>query len=258
MLYHRILKESQRIQKQILSTKEKLLSAPKGKLFCAKNGNHFKWYHSLDSKQIYIPKKNRACAEQLALKKYYSLLLEDLEQELTALNFYLRHHHSDYGKSALLLTKPGYQELLSSHCQPLSSVLSEWMNSPYDKNPLYPEQLTYKTPSGSFVRSKSEVIIDMLLYTNRIPFRYECALYLGDTIVFPDFTIRHPETDKLYYWEHFGRMDDPEYYKNVFSKLHLYTSYGIIPSIDLITTYETKENPLSSETVERIIEDYFL
>ena len=92
MLYHRILEESQRIQKQILSTKEKLLSAPNGKLFCAKNGNHFKWYHSLDSKQIYIPKKNRACAEQLALKKYYSLLLEDLQQELTIFHFDMNVH----------------------------------------------------------------------------------------------------------------------------------------------------------------------
>lgn len=258
MLYHRIVEETQRIQKQILSTKEKLLSAPNGKLFCAKNGNHFKWYHSLDSKQIYIPKKNRAYAEQLALKKYYSLLLEDLEQELTALNFYLRHHHSDYGKSALLLTKPGYQELLSSHCQPLSSVLSEWMNSPYDKNPLYPEQLTYKTPSGSFVRSKSEVFIDMLLFTNHIPFRYEYALTLGDSIIYPDFTIRHPDTGETFYWEHFGMMDNPKYAKNAFAKLQLYATYNLIPSINLITTYETRNHPLNLEIIETILHYYFL
>ena len=101
-------------------------------------------------------------------------------------------------------------------------------------------------------------MIDMFLYTSQIPFRYECALHLEDTTVFPDFTIRHPKTGALFYWEHFGRMDDPSYYKDVFSKLQLYTSHGIIPSINLITTYETKENPLSSEVIEKIIEHYFL
>ena len=132
------------------------------------------------------------------------------------------------------------------------------MTSSYEHNPNYPEQLLHKTSSGNLVRSKSETIIDMFLYTNQIPFRYECALHIGDTTVFPDFTIRHTQTGALYYWEHFGRMDDPSYYKNVFSKLQLYTSHGIIPSINLITTYETKENPLSSEVIEKIIEHYFL
>lgn len=132
------------------------------------------------------------------------------------------------------------------------------MTSPYEHNTKYKEQLIHKTSSGNLVRSKSEAMIDMFLYMNRIPFRYECALQLGDTTLYPDFTIRHPQTGELYYWEHFGRMDDPFYYKNVFSKLHLYTSHGIIPSIHLITTYETKENPLSSEIIEKIIEHYFI
>ena len=53
-------------------------------------------------------------------------------------------------------------------------------------------------------------------------------------------------------------MDNPNYSKKVVSKLQLYISNGIIPSIQLITTYETKENPLSSEVVEKIVEHYFL
>lgn len=137
-------------------------------------------------------------------------------------------------------------------------MLTDWMHSPYEHNTNYPKQLNHKTSSGNLVRSKSEVMIDMQLYTNQIPFRYECALHLGDTTLFPDFTILHPKTHKIYYWEHFGRMDDPIYQKNSISKLQLYTSHGIIPSIHLITTYETKENPLSSEIIEKIVEHYFL
>ena len=97
-----------------------------------------------------------------------------------------------------------------------------------------------------------------MLFVNKIPFRYECELQLGEIFIYPDFTIRHPKTGEIYYWEHFGRMDDSKYNKNVPSKLQLYISNGIIPSIQLITTYETIENPLSSEKVESLIREYFL
>ena len=74
----------------------------------------------------------------------------------------------------------------------------------------------------------------------------------------PDFTIRHPKTGEFYYWEHFGLMDDPAYSKNAYSKLQFYASCNIIPSIQLITTFETKDIPLSSEMIESLIEYYFL
>lgn len=63
----------------------------------------------------------------------------------------------------------------------------------------YPENKIHVAPSGNMVRSKSEVLIDMQLYTNHIPFRYECELQLGDVTIYPDFTVRNPRTGKLYY-----------------------------------------------------------
>jgi len=132
------------------------------------------------------------------------------------------------------------------------------MTSSFATNPLYPEQLVHKTISGNQVRSKSEALIDMSLYIHRIPFRYECALLLDELTIYPDFTIRHPKTGEYYYWEHFGLMDDESYCKNACSKLHLYSSHGIIPSIHLITTYETKDNPLTTEIIEKTIMHYFL
>ena len=115
-----------------------------------------------------------------------------------------------------------------------------------------------KSISGNIVRSKSESLIDMSLYVRRIPFRYECELQLGEHTIYPDFTIRHPITGKVYYWEHFGLMDDESYAKNAFFKQQTYATYGIIPTQQLITTYETKNSPLSSDFVEKIIQFYFL
>ena len=137
-------------------------------------------------------------------------------------------------------------------------MLSEWMNSTFNQNEKYPEQKIHKTFSGNVVRSKSEALIDMVLSINHIPFRYECELQLGETIIYPDFTIMHPETEQIYYWEHFGMMDNPRYAKNAAEKLQMYIMHGVVPSINIITTFETLDNPLTTKDVEKIIADYFL
>lgn len=257
-IYDKVLVEHQRIKEKISSLESILKKFPKENLICARNGNHYKWYQS-DGRTIkYLPKKNLKLAEELALKKYLSLSLKDLNCEKQALDSYLSFHDSHTGKSAeTLLTVPEYQKLLSPYFTPKTQELTDWLQAPYEHNPNYPEQLIHKTSSGHYVRSKSEAMIDMVLHMQRIPFRYECPLNLGDTIVYPDFTIRHPITNQIYYWEHFGLMDDPIYCRNVSSKMQLYTSHGIIPTIHLITTYETKAHPLSTDTVENLVKHYF-
>lgn len=258
-LYERILKESQRLQEQISLLEAQLADYPDGKLICSHHNHHCKWYQSDGRSRTYIPKSNRPLAEQLAAKKYLSAVLADLSHEKMALDFYLKHHHPGSEKTNQLLHEiPGYQELLSPYFKPLSQELSDWMNLSYETNPKHPENLIHKTASGHSVRSKSEAMIDFFLYTNHIPFRYECALTLDNITFYPDFTIRHPQTGEFFYWEHFGMMDDPNYSKKVFSKLQLYTSHDIIPSIQLITTYETQKTPLSTELIKNTIEYYFL
>ena len=202
------------------------------------------------------------CAERQRLEREIVSLqarLKELLQEQRAIDFYLRHHNSDAGYAEHLLSENSlYSELLSPYFTPESQELQKWMAQPYESNPAYPEQRIHKTSAGIFVRSKSEALIAMLLYMNKIPFRYECALSLGNVTVFPDFTIRHPHTGQFFYWEHFGMMDSSVYAKNAFSKLQLYTEHGIVQSIQLLTTYETKEHPLDSAAAENLIKSYFL
>ena len=259
MVYERMLIECRRLEKEISSIESQLKELPEGSLTCARNGKHYKWYRSNGHNQTYISKKDRPLAEQLAVKKYLFLVLKELKNEKAAIEKYLRCHCKGPMLSEKLLTdNTEYKQLLTSNFKPLSKELCEWANASYPINLKYPQQLIHKTTSGIYVRSKSEAIISTLLFTHKIPFRYECELQLGEITIYPDFTIRHPKTGKEYYWEHFGRMDDTAYSKNVPLKLQTYISHGIIPSIQLITTYETMENPLSSETVERIIKEYFL
>lgn len=249
---------SKELDKQIKSILSQLKSFPKGKLICTKSGNHYyKWFNSDGHNLEYIPKKKRKFAEQLAIKKYLSYKLEDYKNEKVAIDFYLRHYVPSKAEQ-MLIDKPEYRELLKPFYSPKSEMLSEWMNSTFNQNEKYPEQKIHKTFSGNVVRSKSEALIDMVLSINHIPFRYECELQLGETIIYPDFTIMHPETEQIYYWEHFGMMDNPRYAKNAAEKLQMYIMHGVVPSINIITTFETLDNPLTTKDVEKIVADYFL
>lgn len=249
--------ESRRLDEQINSLKSQIESLPEGKIICTPNGKGYKWYRSDEHKSVYIPKSERNLAEQLAIKKYLQQVEKDCIQEKTAIDFYLRHHCPSNAED-LLINKPGYQELLSSYFKPQSEIIKDWIAAPFEQNPKYPENKIHKTSSGNMVRSKSEVLIDMVLYTHKIPFRYECELHFGDYKIYPDFTIMHPKTGKIYYWEHYGKMDDPKYNRNVGDRIQTYVNKGIIPSIDLITTFETSLHPLSIDEVEKIVKEYFL
>lgn len=257
MFYDQAVVQRQKLEEKIQSLQLQLKELPEGKLTCSSNGKYCKWYQSDGHEQIYIPKKERQLAEQLAYKKYLSLQLKNALQELCAMDFYFRHHNMDaVHEEQSFINSPKYKELLSSSFTPLSQELAMWQNSPYTKNNKHPENLIHKAASGNYVRSKSEAMIDMCLVKYRIPFRYEAALQLGEIVVFPDYTLRHPETGRYSYWENFGLMDDPNYSKNAGSKLQFYISNGIIPSIHLITTFETKDNPLTFDTIENILRDF--
>lgn len=254
--YENALKEYQRLTAKLATIQKQLSTLPEGKLFCTTQNKYAKWYVTTKDGCHYIPKKDKVFAMKLAQKKLLLKQQKDYTHEKNALDFYLRHH-KPYSWHKLFTEAPEYQDLLREAFTPPRQELAEWANSPYPKNLSYPEQLQYKSSSGLFVRSKSESMIALFLQMYKIPFRYECALTFDNATIYPDFTIRHPATGAFIYWEHFGLMDDPLYQKNTISKLQLYTSNGIIPSIHLITTFETKDHPLSPETIENIIKLHF-
>lgn len=231
---------------------------PKGNLLCAKNGRYYKWYRFDGKVTSYIPKSNRKLAEQLAVKRYLRLLQKEQIAEKEAMQaFLMKYPKSRKKESQELLEHAEYRELLKAHFYPLNDELKEWQEATYDKSEKYPEQLVHKCGFGLVVRSKSEAMIATFLQMNKIPFRYECALRLNRGVIYPDFTIRHPRTGERYYWEHFGLMDDLDYARKFCSKMQMYTMNGIVPSIQLITTYETKEHPLTVDVIEGTIRRYF-
>ena len=196
-------------------------------------------------------------AKKLTLKKYYQLRKGELQRELQACQIYMQKADCKKDMLEKMLDNAEYERLLGGRRHSVKKELESWMNEKYEKNGSHPENLIVKGTQGKFLRSKSEAIIDKALYTNGIPFRYEDKLVLENTFLYPDFTARHPKTGQVYYWEHFGLMDQPEYINRACQKIKLYFENGIIPGINLILTYETREHPLSIDQVEKIVKEYF-
>lgn len=258
MLYNEMLKESKYLEQHIHTLESKLQSFPKENFYYTKNGKYNKWFRTDGKNSNYIRKADKDLAEKLAYKKYLICLLDDMIYQKEGIDSHLKHHFSRSNSTDALLTDPVYKHLLPSSFSPKDSTSIEWINAPYERNKKYPEQLTIETTCGIYVRSKSEALIAMILSNYNIPFRYECELRLGEIILYPDFTILHPKTNKIYYFEHFGMMDEPKYCNKTIQKLQTYFSHGILPTMNLITTYETSDRPISAREIEEIVKKYFL
>lgn len=243
---------------RIEDLRNKLKTLPPGNLVCVKCRQYTKWYISNGQKPIYIQKKDRPLAEALALKKYYTLLLNEFTNELKFVDHYLKHHAKTAGHSQKMLDETSrYKELLTPYFLKHGNI-PDWLSAPSNLCKNHPENLIHKTFAGHYVRSKSEVIIANALFMNKIPYRYELPFEDYSSTIYPDFTICHPQTQETFYWEHFGMMDNSEYRERAFNKLKLYGNNNILPSINLITSLETKERPIDSEEIQRIIQNYFL
>ena len=206
-----MLAEQQRIQKEKERVQKQIFKLPAGTIFCFQNGSSVKWYKKDGKQRQYLPKSKRKYAEQLAVKKYLLLRMKELIQEERAVDQLSCHIIGNLCRSRCW--QPGRAhtaELLAPYFQPESSDLQSWMESPYEQNRKYPEQKIYGTSAGIHVRSKSESMIVYLLHDYKIPFRYESELELGQVTVYPDFTIRHPKTGKLFLWEHLGMVGEPD------------------------------------------------
>lgn len=247
------MKRIEELKKQIADIDKNLKGLPEGDFICTQSGKYSKWYCN----KKYLPKSEEALAQKLAYRKYLNICRTELEDELKISQRYVKTLSQNKSEKMLLNSKE-MRRLTSTFFTPRNSKFDEWMHMPYDKNPAYPEKLVHKSISGNCLRSKSEALIDMLLFKAKIPYRYECQLIVGKNIYYPDFTIVHPVTGELYYWEHFGQMDNPEYCKKACAKIQEYSMNGIIPSVNLIMTFETKDNPLTSDVIDKIITHYFL
>lgn len=257
-IYDNLVKEAEDILHEIRRIDKQLETLPKGDLSCTKNGKYVKWYYTNENVRRYIPKQEEKFAKLLAKRKYLTALKKDLEKERRILLKLIDFKPNSFRTHLEILESAGYAELLKDEVKPHNKQYEEWMEEHYETNTYRQEGQLHDVGEGLLVRSKAEAMIVAALRKYNIPFRYECICYLGKEKVFPDFTIIHPKSGKLYYWEHLGKMSDCTYYSDQYKKLKKYNDAGIVMGINLIITTETKDIPLNYATIEHRIKEFFL
>lgn len=147
--------------------------------------------------------------------------------------------------------QPGspYSQFIISFLQKEYSEIIDWYIDDYQQNEEFPENMQFTVKLGFKVRSKSEVIIADWLYEEGILFHYEEQVILSGDASYPDFYVPITFVEK-YAWEHFGAMDNEKYFHRTRGRILNYLDHHRFPGINMITTYETKKNPLSEELVE--------
>ena len=83
----------------------------------------------------------------------------------------------------------------------------------------------YRTDSGDMVRSKQERFVANLLTSEGVSFEYERKLSSWDgSSRYPDFTLFI--NGELYYWEHWGMVDDYSYRQDIARRIRWYREHG--------------------------------
>lgn len=211
-------------------------------------------------KGSYISKDNEALLECYSKKRFAAEMLPKLRKNLKAANAFISLHSGIEETEIAARLHPEIISRCKSIYLPPEEFAKDWLNSKGPECILVGNPPSIKTISGEQVRSKSEAIIYNSLYSHGLVFQYERGLYLptNNYASFPDFTILLLSTLEEMFWEHFGMMDDPDYAESAIKKICNYIQNGIIPGKNLICTFETRNQPLSSADVETLIREFLL
>ena len=258
------------LEKVLRTKQEALENAPPGSVRIVRKKRTNQFYlreNKTDLQGKYIPRSQLKLASALCQKVYDQKIVLALQKEITYLKDFLEN----------------YQELnVTTACQKLPVIrykaadpltltdaeyVEKWLAVQYRHKAFDPDTPPLFTENGKRVRSKSEVIIANALTNFNVPYRYEYPVVINrninrsmkrDLVTFhPDFCCLNVKTRKEYIWEHFGKMDDPEYAKRAVEKIYLYNEHGYEIGKNLIVTMETSSCPMSGVLARDTVYTHF-
>ena len=212
-----------------------------------------------DREGLFIHADNLKLAEQLAQKAYSIRVSKSAKAELQSIEKYLRLFPDLTVEKIYETMSDARKALVRPLWEPDDVFVRNWLSVKYNGKEFSADTPVLYTDQGERVRSKSEVIIANLLSKYKIPYRYEFPIVLQPLgTVYPDFTALQVRSREEKIWEHFGRMDFPEYAEKTVRKIITYEMNGYRLGENLIVTFETKNNPISIQQVRRIITEKLL
>lgn len=207
---------------------------------------------------VYIPKGQTAKVKGLANKEYYEKVLKDAQKEKALIDKLLAFEELEpvgrvYGKM-----HKEKQKLVWPIELPNDMNKEKWESHDYNKMGISPGQFCKKTKKGELVRSDAEMRIADLLLEYGVPFKYEFPWQNSTGKRAPDFFVLNVRTQRVWFWEHFGMLDNEGYREDFYDKLEQYANYDIYPGEGLIVTFSDKNHPLENKLIKKIIKDKLL
>lgn len=112
----------------------------------------------------------------------------------------------------------------------------------------HPEHLSITTCDGTKVRSRAEAMLYDMFVAMGFTVLYEFPVWIDGKIFHPDFTLLHPYTHNVYFWEHLGmwyREDAGAYRRGFLYKVEQYEKIGFSLGNNLLTSYEYKDGGIN-------------
>ena len=249
----------------IIEDKRKALAtAPMGQLRCKKNHHRQEYYQIVergDTTGRYLLANQAELVKELAQKAYDLKTLEYAQGEYKRICSLEKYRSAHPLETICDRYSPSRRQLIDPLILPDEEFIRQWLN----REPEHP-MLGFENDAPEFftkknlrVRSKSEIFIADRLDDYLLPFIFEFPIYLeGRGWVYPDFMILNVWLRKVYIWEHLGKMDDPGYLQDNLAKIRAYERSGYFPGDNLILTFETKNLPLDTREIDKIINHYLL
>ena len=260
-----LLSEEKRLKKIQKIVDARLIDAPDGALRVTTSKNKVQFVRCVEGsikssyKLSYIKKEDFPLVKKLA-QKSYDLRIKKLVDRRNKQLEKLVHEYADNEVENIYNKLHPIRKRLIEPVEPTyEQRVAQWKSIPYVGRAFKQGQPEIYSKRGERVRSKSEKILADMFYDMGIEYKYECPLNLkGYGIVYPDFTFLSKKTYKEIYWEHDGRMDDPEYAEKAIRNIAQYTRNGIIPGQRLIITYESQYYTLNTTVAEIMIREYLI
>lgn len=252
----------------IINEKNKSLQrAPEGSLQISRNGirkktgkNRIQYYHYTgegEEAKRFIRDQERDLAEKLAQKDYDRKVAAAAAKEKAAIERCLKQLPAVAPECIYDVLSDARKELVVPILETDEMYVHRWQAEEYEGKGFLENSAELYTARGERVRSKSEVIIADMLYRENIPYKYECPHYLhGMNLVYTDFTILNIPKRREILWEHFGRMDDPDYAGGAIRKIAAYQKNGYFPGENLILSWETSDQPINGKLIKELIQRY--
>lgn len=220
------------------------------RLRCSWHRNKYQYYCRQDASDKYgAYLTDQKIIQKLARQTYYSALQKTAGQEIQTLQNGRCQHKGRKVEGVYDSLSAGIRELVVPYWDYEDIYLKKWREQPYRTLDRY--RKSFETKRGIRVRSKSEWIIDDMLSELRIPALYEKELDLPFvTPVYPDFTIVNPFTYQVFYLEHIGMLDSPDYSEKFALRIQEYVCSGYSVRGQMIFTFESQHHPITRQYLE--------